>query len=589
MALDAILMTAVTEELRPTVTGLRIEKIRQPVRDQVVLVLRGNRKLLLCAGAGAPRVQLTEYAPDNPAEPPMFCMLLRKHLAGGRITALDQPPMERLVRLEIDAADELGRAGKRTLVLEAMGRRSNLILLDGDGRILDCLRRVDAEMSAARQVLPGLFYRPPAAGTRLPVTEENETGFREKWASAAPGQRMEKFLLEQYFGLSPLLAREIAFRACGDTDGRVSPEEADRVWTELDALAQSVRERRFTPYCLVRDGLPMEMSCFPILQYGPSVALERAPSFCQLLDSFYQERERRERARARGAELFRTVSAARERLRRKLSAQEQEYAAARDRDELRLRGDLITANLYRMTRGERVLVCENFYGAEGETASVPLDPLLTPQQNAARYYKRYTKAKTAEKYLREQMDLARRDLEYLDSVQEELERGETEQDFLDIRRELRQGGFLRAAGAREKREKKEIRRRPREFRTRSGFQILAGRNNAQNDALTRGADRRDLWFHAQKMPGSHVILRTGGNIPDEAAIQEAAAVAAYYSQGRERGSVPVDYTAAGRVRKPAGARPGAVLYTSYRTVYAAPALPEDSKKVRMDKERTESE
>ena len=568
MAIDAICLAAVVAELRPQLVGLRVDKVQQPARDQVVLLFRG-RRLLLNAGAGAPRLQLTEISRDNPAEPPMFCMLLRKHLAGARLAKLSQPPLERLVRMEFDASDELGRAGRRTLVLEAMGRRSNLILLDGEGRVIDSLRRVDADMSAQRQVLPGLFYQPPASAGRLPVTEETEEGLSARFASAPPEKALDAFLLDQYFGLSPLMARELAFQAAGSSDARVfqlaSPAP---LWRAMEGFLDRVRENRFTPVCLLRGGQPMDFACVPVGQYGPAVEAVAYDSFSALLDAFYEARERQERTRQRGADLLRAASTARDRLRRKLALQEKEYAETQDRDKLRIQGDLITANLYRMERGQARLECENYY-ADNAPVHIPLDPLLTPQQNAAKYYKRYTKAKTAEKYLREQMALARRDLEYLESVLEEIRQAETEQDFLDIRAELREGGFLKKQG----RSKKEKTRAaaPREFRTTSGLRVQVGRNNRQNDQLTlKEADRRDLWFHTQKIHGSHVILRCAGQAPGPEDVAEAAMLAAWFSQARESGNVPVDYTEARNVKKPAGSRPGMVIYTAHRTLHVTP-------------------
>ena len=568
MAIDAICLQAVAGELRPQLLGLRVDKVQQPARDQVVLLFRGKR-LLLNAGAGAPRLQLTEILRDNPAEPPMFCMLLRKHLSGARVAGLTQPPLERLVKIEFDASDELGRAGRRTLVLEAMGRRSNLILLDGEGRVIDSLRRVDADMSAARQVLPGLFYQPPASTGRLPVLEETEAGFAARFTAAAAEKTLDAFLLDQYFGLSPLMARELAFQAAGDVDARVFQMGGPGpLWRALEDFQNRVREERFTPVCLLRDGKPLDFACVPVGQYGGAAECVAYPSFSTLLDAFYEAREKQERARQRGADLLRAASTARDRLRRKLALQEKEYAATQDRDKLRIQGDLITANLYRMERGQARLECENYYEA-GAPASIPLDPLLTPQQNAAKYYKRYAKAKTAEKYLREQMDLARRDLEYLESVLAEIAQAETEADYLDIRAELREAGFLKKQG----RGKKEKSRpaAPWEFCTSSGLRVLAGRNNRQNDKLTlKDADRRDLWLHTQKIHGSHVILRCAGRTPSEEDIAEAAMVAAWFSQARESGNVPVDYTEVRNVKKPAGARPGMVIYTTCRTVNVTP-------------------
>ena len=571
MPLDAVCLQAVLAELRPQLLNLRIDKVQQPAKDQVILLLRGNKRLLLNAGASAPRIQLTELLRDNPAEPPMVCMLLRKHLVGARVADIVQPPLERMVRLELDITDDFGQPGRRTLVLEAMGRRSNLILLDGEERIIDCLRRVDTDMSATRQVLPGLYYEPPAAVDRLPVTEETEAGFREKLAAANPEHQADVFLLDTYFGISPMIARELVFRAAGETDRRIyalSPEQETALWCELQGFIGLVKEEHFSPVCLKKEGKPADFTYLPIHQYGSAMELERHESFCTMLDRFYEQRERMERTRQRGAELIRTATTARDRLRRKLAMQEKDYAATQNRDELRICGDLITSNLYRMERGQTKLVCENYYDENCAETTIQLDPLLTPQQNAAKYYKRYTKAKTAEHYLREQMDIARRDLDYLESILQELSQAEVEQDFLDIRNEMRDAGFLRKQG----KGKKELKRttKPREFRTTSGYRVLVGRNNAQNDKLTREADHRDLWLHTQKIHGSHVILCTGGAAVDDDTIVEAAKIAAWYSQARESGNVPVDYTQVKHVKKPAGARPGMVIYPTYNTVNVTP-------------------
>ena len=569
MALDAICLQAILEELRPKLLGLRVDKVQQPSRDQLILLLRGNR-LLLNAGANAPRIQLTELVRENPAEPPMFCMLLRKHLVGGKVAEIIQPALERLVRLELDITDEFGRVGRRTLVLEAMGRRSNLILLDGEGRIIDCLRRVDADMSAQRQVLPGLYYQMPSGTGRLPIIEEMEESFLDKLSAANPERQLDAFLLDHYFGLSPLMARELAYRATGETDSRIFALGSDggrRFWKTVSELLDIIKEKNFTPICLRKEGLAAEFACIPIRQYGAAMELVPYESFSALLDDFYAVREQQERTNQRGADLIRTVTTVRDRLRRKLAQQERDYLETQNRDHLRICGDLITANLYRMERGKGQLVCENFYDEAGGTISIPLDPLLTPQQNAAKYYKRYAKAKSAEHHLQEQMEIARRDIAYTESVLEAIQHAETEQDFLDIRAELREGGFLKKQG------KKEIRRaaRPRQFRTSSGFRVLVGRNNRQNDQLTmKEADYRDIWLHTQKIHGSHVILRTAGREVDVDTLVEAAKIAAYYSQARESGNVPVDYTQVRYVKKPAGARPGMVTYQAYQTVYVTP-------------------
>lgn len=569
MALDAVCLRAVAEELRGQLLGVRVDKVQQPAKDQVVLLLRGGLRLLLTAGNNS-RIQLTGRLRDNPAEPPMFCMLLRKHLVGARIAALTQPGLERLVELEMNVTDDFGQPGKRTLVLEAMGRNSNLILLDGERRIVECLRRVDAEMSAQRPVLPGLFYQYPPAVEKTSLMEAEEDDFFSRLAAANPERRLDEFLMDGYFGVSPLLARELAFRTARETDSRLFSLNASgkrRFWEEVSSFQVSVNENRFTPTSVWRDGKPMEFSCFPIEQYGPMAESRVYPTFSDLLDDFYESRERQERIRQRGADLVRAATNARDRLRRKLAMQEKDYAATQDRDALRLSGELITANLYRMEKGQRKLTCENYYD-EGREIDILLDPLLVPQENAAKYFKRYAKAKTAERYLKEQMELARHDAAYLESVLEEIAEAETEQDFNDIRAELKDAGFLRQKG----KEKRGLQRpaKPREFRTTAGLRVLVGRNNRQNDRLTHDADRRDIWLHTQKIHGSHVILRTDGGEPDRESIVEAAKLAAWYSQARESGNVPVDFTQVKNVKKPAGARPGMVIYTTCETVHVTP-------------------
>lgn len=572
MPLDAVCLQAVVHELAPQLIGLRIDKVQQPAKNQVVLLLRGSHRLLLSCGADSARLQLTDTLRDNPAEPPMFCMLLRKHLVGARIVAVTQPHLERLVTIELAITDAFGQPGQRKLVLETMGRRSNLILLDGEGRIIDCLRRVDAEMSMQRQVLPGLFYQLPARGEKVGITDVTEEEFFDTLRGANPEQQLDKWLLNHFFGISPLIARELVFRVTGETDRHIfelSQEDDHRFWVEIANFQSKVTENQFTPYCLKKKEKYMDFSYLPIGQYGDAVTACSYPDFSALMDDFFVTRERQERIRQRGQDLIRTATTARDRMKRKMALQEKDYQNTQNRDRLRICGDLITANLYRMDRGASKLVTENFYDETGGEITITLDPLLTPQQNAAKYYKKYTKAKTAEKYLRDQMAISRRDFAYLESVLQEIDEAETEQDFLDIREELKDAGFLRKHGKDKKRVKRQS--KPREFRTTSGFRVLVGRNNRQNDKLTlKEADYRDIWLHTQKIHGSHVILCTEGREPDIDTIVEAAKIAAWYSQAKNSGNVPVDYTLVKKVKKPAGARPGMVIYPTYQTVNVVP-------------------
>ena len=576
MPLDALCLSGVVHELQNALSGAKIDKIYQPGRDEVVLALRapaGNVKLLLSANPGHPRAHLTQISRENPDKPPMFCMLLRKHLSGARLLELVQPPMERVVDLRLEALDELGDRVERRLVLEAMGRHSNLILLDGEGRIMDCLRRVDSDMSARRQVLPGLFYRLPPAQEKLDPSSLDRAALESALAAAPEESQADKWLLDTFGGLSPLICRELAFRAGGATDARLhqmGEGGRSRLLDELEGLLRSVQENSFTPVMLEKEGHPSDFTFQPISQYGPAVSCVPFPSFSALLDRFYEQRENQERVRQRGQDLIRSVTNARDRAARKIGLQEQELAATRDRERLRQFGDIITSNLHAMEKGMSRLTAADFYDPECPQIHIPLDPLLTPQQNAAKYYKEYNKAKTAESILTLQLEKGRRDLDYLNSVLEAIALAEGERDLQEIRQELTDTGYLRRPSKARDRGKR-VASKPMEFRSSSGLRISVGKNNTQNDLLTtKQAFKSDLWFHTQKIHGSHVILWTEGGQPDLTSIQEAAQLAAWFSQGRESGKVAVDYTPVKYVKKPGGARPGMVVYTTYETAYVAP-------------------
>lgn len=567
MPLDAICLQGVVGELAPQLTGSRIEKIQQPARDQIILLLRGSRRLFLNAGANQPRIHLTEQLRDNPSQPPMFCMLLRKHLSGGIIESVRQEPLERVVTLTVLASDEMGERSRFTLVWEGMPRRANLILCDRDGRIIDCLRRVDLEAEQDRQVLPGLFYRLPTRQDKrspLSVTEEE---FAALLGRAAPDAPLDGWLLDTFTAISPLVARELTVRACGSTDAPVS--QGNALWDVFSRWQRNVNENTFTPTLIKRNGSLADFTYGPVTQYGTYAETEIYDSFSHLLDDFYEKREQAERVRQKGRDLLKTATTARDRVRRKLAAQEKELAACLDRDHLRICGELITANLYRMERGQSRLTAQNYYDENCADVDIPLDVRLSPQENAARYFKQYAKAKTAEKYLTAQLQRGREELQYLESVLQELAQAESEQDFNDIRTELTDGGYLRGRGKKQPGFQRAS--KPREFRSSAGLRILVGRNNRQNDRLTtKDADKRDIWLHTQKIHGSHVILCTGGAEPDEQSLMEAASLAAYFSQAQGSTKVPVDYTPVKFVKKPAGAKPGMVVYTTYQTMLADP-------------------
>ena len=574
MPFDAIFLTAVIRELQPLL-GSRVDKIQQPSRDTVLLHLRGrgSGKLLLSANVNRPRIHLTEASFENPAQPPMFCMLLRKHLTGGRLQEIQQPPAERSVSLIFDCTDEMGIPCRKSLILELMGRNSNLILTGAEGRILDCLRRVDFEMSEQRQVLPGLFYRdPPRQDKRIPQ-ETDEAEIAVLLSAAEPGRRLDQWLLGTFAGISPLIARELCFRFTGATDTPLTGLSLPALAAFLAAQFASMDS--FTPVLLLRGGVPAEFSYREILQYGDFMEETRCGSFSQLLDRFYTQTDRAERMRQKSQTLRKTVTTLHERVLRKLELQRRERDSTLNREQLRRMGDIVTANLHAITRGQALLRAENFYEADAPLIEIPLKPELSPQQNAAKFYKEYAKAKTAEKILTQQLAQGEAEAEYLAAVLDELSRAESEADLAEIRQELEAGGYLRPADR--KKQPKLPPSKPMEFVSGDGYRIFVGRNNRQNDQLSMKTARKDdLWLHIQKFHGTHVIIACAGVRPPDRTVTEAAMLAAFYSQAKNGQNVPVDVTQVRNLRKPSGAKPGVVVYDRYQTVIVTPdpELPE---------------
>ncbi len=559
MPLDAIYLSALTGELREKIEGGRIDKVQQPERDMLLISLRSkgeNLKLLLSAGTGRARVQLTESGFENPAEPPMFCMLLRKHLVGARIVSVRQPDWERMLIIELEGHDEMGFASRKLLIAELIGRSSNIILVDGDGRIIDCMRRMDFAGDALRRMLPGMIYRLPPKQDKPALMETEPEQRRELIARAEPGLSPDKWLLNSFSGLSPLVCRELAYRCSG------SFETLPQL---LDAFVDSVKAGDLRPYILWEGDKPADFSFMRIGQYGESMSCREEESFSGLLDDFYSRRDRAEQQRRRSHQLYKTVRTMRDRLQRKLAGQSEELRRTENRDQVRKMAELVTANIYRIKRGDRVLKCQDYYDPDCGEIEIALDPLKTPQQNAAAMFKEYNKLKAARSHLTGLIAQGETQLDYLNSVLEMLSLSESEKDISDIRRELEETGYIRRqSGSRQSKAKAQA---PLRFITDDGFEVLAGRSNIQNDQLTTKLCRRtDYWFHTQKVHGSHVILQCSDREPTELAISQAAAIAAYYSQGREGGKIPVDYTMLRYVRKPSGALPGKVIYTDYKTV-----------------------
>ena len=571
MPFDALTLRAVTGELAESLSDSRIDKIHQSTRDSLVLQLRsrsGTRRLYLCANPGYPRIHLTEMATENPAKPPMFCMLLRKHLLGGRFLRIEQAELERCVTLTFSCTDEMGEVSEKQLVAELMGRTSNLILVGPDCRVIDCLRRVDLTMSERRPVLPGLRYElPPKQDKQNPALAEPAE--LASVLGARAGDPLDRVLLDTFFGLSPLLCRELAFRLTGNVDTPVRPPCLSLACRLCDLLADLIRGP-WQPTLLRRpDGRSFDFSCIPIGQYGNALKTDVFPDFSTMLDAFYAARDTADRMRQKSQAMVRDISNLRDRTARKLAHQQQELEATYDRDRLRQLGDIVTANLHQIERGQVRLSAVDFYDPEMKSIDIPLNPAISPQANAAKFYKDYTKAKNAEKYLTDQIRKGEKELEYLLSVLDALSRAETDRDLQEIREELLSGGYLHERGA--KKRMKLPPSKPLSFLSSDGFPILVGRNNRQNDELTlRTAAKTDLWLHVKGIPGSHVIIVCDGQTPPDTTVTEAMTLAAYYSRARDGQGVDVDFTQVRNVKKPNGAKPGMVIYDRYRTARATP-------------------
>ena len=559
MPLDAICLSALAGELSEKLVGAKIDKVQQPERDMILLSLHGKGeklKLLLTAGTGNARVQLTAATFENPAEPPMFCMLLRKHLIGARILSVTQPAHERVLRLELETRDELGLEGKKALIAELIGRSANLILVDGEGRIVDCMRRMDFGGDALRHMLPGMFYRDPPAQEKIALLDCDADRRQSMIAAADKSRPIDKWLLDSFSGLSPLVCRELAFRCKGD-------------WalldTLLDAFVESIQAGELRPYLYYDGKKPADFSFMRLTQYGDALHCEEAESFSAMLDSFYAGRDRLEQQRRRSHELLKTVRTIRDRQQRKLVTQRSELEKSEDRESLRKTAELITANLYRLKKGDSRLICQDYYEPDCPEIEIALDPLKTPQQNAAAMFKDYNKRKAASEHLTKLIADGEAQLDYLNSVLELIQAAEGEKDLSDLRRELIETGYLKSSGG--KKQEKLKAQAPLRFVSTDGKEILVGRSNVQNDELTTKLGRRsDYWLHTQKIHGSHVLIRCEGEEPGVRCLEEAACIAAYYSQGRDGGKIPVDYTMLKNVRKPSGALPGKVIYTDYRTL-----------------------
>lgn len=566
MAFDAFYLKFTLDEIREKCLGGRVEKIFQPSRDSLIMLIKGSagrEKLLIVANPTAPRLHLTTASPENPPEPPMFCMLLRKHLSGARLAEISQPPMERLAVFTFDSTDEMGFPVQKRLVAELMGRTCNLYLLGPEGRILDCLRRIPLDENTKRAALPGLNYQEPEK-----VEKQNPlefTNYPELLTRPGADLLCDR-LMDTLGGLSPLVCREAALQCAGDTDARMEGQDLPALAARLEDYFREILTQPKPYFYAQADGTPKQFAFCPIREYG---SCQQAESFSALLDSFYTLRDRRDAMRQKSQAIRKTVSNLCARLRRKLAVQEKELEATYDRERLRQLGDILTANIGRIKKGQTTAQCEDFYNEEMPIIDIPISPLLSPQQNAAKFYKDYTRMKNAEKELTHQISLGSEELSYLESVQEELNRAGTDAELDEIRQELQAGGYVRQDGGKARMKQKKL--SPMRFESTDGFPIYVGRNNRQNDELTfRLARKDDIWCHASKVHGSHVIVSCGGKTPPDNTLTQAAQLAAYYAETTGGQNIPVDMTTVKQVKKIPSGKPGMVIYHTYKTVIVNP-------------------
>lgn len=578
MPFDGITVSSAVSELNTAILNGRVEKIYQPEKDEITFNIRNNKsnyRLLISASPMYPKIHLTEDNKSNPINAPAFCMLLRKHLTGSRIISIKQPSLERVIEINFDCIDEMGYSIEKSIIAEVMGRHSNIIFIDSQGmNIIDSIRRVSNDMSSIRTIMPGLKYvYPPSDNKKDPLTI-CESEFLSDIHSLSASIKADKYLVKAFYGISPIVAQEICFRARIESDLDIkilNEEQLLCLFSEFHRLIEQIKSKDYKPNIIMDDSKNMDFSAIELSVYN-DFKKTYMDSISKTIEAFYIQKDKIDRTKQKTGDLSRIVKIKLERDERKLSILEKELAEARNAEYHRLCGDIIMANLYRINKGEEKAILPNFFNEQEEKIEIALDPRLSPASNAQKYYKQYNKSKVALKLLSNQIEQVLEEIVYLESIQDSLNRSLEEQEINEIRMELAEGGYIR----RGKENKKNVKAsqkasKPMHFISSSGFDIYVGKNNTQNDYLTlKFASANDLWFHTKDIPGSHVIIKTDGKAVDDNTLSEAANLAAYFSKGKLSSNVPVDYAWKKNVKKPSGAKPGKVIYESYKTIYITP-------------------
>jgi len=556
MAFDGFVTKAVVDECNSLLKTGRISKIYQSTDSDILMQIRANgenRRLLISANFSFPRIHLTDQQWENPLEPPMFCMLLRKHCEGAIIEKISQVGMERIIHVDMRIRDELGDFKLRRLVVEIMGRHSNILLIDPEkNMILDGIHHVTPGVSRHRIVLPGRTYvAPPEQNKKNPLLVNKEEFIHSLDFNRG---KIDKQLVEQYTGLSPLLAREIVYRA--GLGGR------DPLWSSFEQIMEQVRTGDYHPQIVKGN----EKNVFSIVDLthvsGEKVTFS---TISECIDRFYSGKAERDAVRQKALDLIRFTTNEIEKNRNKIQKLEAERTAALEADHYRLYGELLTAYMHQLKKGDAVAVVQNYYEEESQLVEIPMDPAKSPSENAQQYYKKYNKARNSLEFIEQQIGLANEEIDYFETIAQQLESASLS-DLEEIREELVEGGYLRLRGRKNLKKKKNAKPVLDRYVSSEGIELLVGKNNTQNEYLTnRLAASTDTWLHTKDIPGSHVVIRAKEF--GEETLREAASLAAYFSKARGSNQIPVDYTLVKHVRKPAGAKPGFVIYDHQKTIY----------------------
>lgn len=573
MALDGAMLYLIKKELEEGVLGAKVDKVFQPSREMLILAMRGknmNRKLLISASANSARIHFTEYPVENPAQPPMLCMLLRKRLCGARLSTIEQPGLERVLLLKFDAHNELGDEITLTLAVEIMGRHSNIILIDERGLVIDSVKRIDSDLSSMRLILPGIKYELPPAQNKLNIAECSPEEAAEKILTCK-GLRLDKALMSVIQGISPVVAREIAYRTTGFTDFSIddmTDSQRDKLRYNLSSVKAALSGKG-EPNLISVNEKPTDFTFVYPRQYGASAVSSAYPDYSSMLDNYYYRRDLGDRMKSKAQDILKLLANSSARISKKLDIQTAELKKCADREQLRQNGDLINANLHLLQKGDMLAEVVDYYSEDCRTMKIKLDPLLTPAQNAQKYYREYRKLQAAEQHLTGLIEQGKSELAYIDSVLDLLSRAESERELAEIRQELTDEGIIKRKKTSPGKQPPKL--PPLRFRSDDGFLILVGRNNRQNDSLTLRESRNyDVWLHTLNVPGSHTVIVCEGQQPPDRTIEQAAQLAAYHSGARQSGLVAVDFTNIKYVSKPRGAKPGMVIYTHQSTLYVHP-------------------